>query len=183
MFLPGPSWIAELVALICLIIAAVTDIQERIIPNTMVLAVMGAGVMFQLLTVPGQIGWAMIVYAVTLIALGLLARQALVGWGDVKMIAAVTLLAPPGEVMEMLAAIAIAGGVLACVYLGMGRVLAGRVPAAALPAKTGLAGVVGRERARILTHEPMPYGVAVLGGVLYFIAIKAIQCWPATYCS
>jgi prepilin peptidase CpaA len=175
---PIATWAAEAVVFACLVAAAGIDIMDRIIPNRLVVAVMIAGFALRLLTSPGTVWLSLAVYAVALGMLGVLASWLLVGWGDVKLIAAVTLLAPPQSVVPLLLAITLAGGVLACVYLAARHVLrrsassSGQQPAVPL---IGLAGILDKERARILADEPMPYAVAILGGAAYHLAIETMR--------
>jgi prepilin peptidase CpaA len=185
MIWPMTAWATEAAAFACLLAAAANDIMARIIPNRLVLAVMIAGFSLRLLPGPGMLWASLAVWAVVLGLLAVPASYAVLGWGDAKLIAAVTLLVPPGEVVSLLPAIAIAGGVLACAYLAARQVLRYTTPpcvqSPGIP-RPGLAGILDREHARILAKEPMPYALAVLGGVAYQTASEAVRCWPATYC-
>jgi prepilin peptidase CpaA len=185
MIWPMSTWAIEVAAFACLLAAAAADIMARIIPNRLVLAVMIAGFALRLLASPRMLWASLAVWVVVLGLLGVLASYAVLGWGDAKLIAAVTLLVPPGEVASLLPAIAIAGGVLACAYLAAWRVFRHTTPSCVQSpdiTRRGLAGILDREHARILAKEPMPYALAVLGGVVYQTASEAVRCWPATYC-
>ncbi len=175
---PIAAWAAEAVAFACLLAAAGIDIVDRIIPNYLVIAVMIAGVALRLLASPVTLWLSLAVYVVALGLVGILASRQLLGWGDAKLIAAVTLLAPAGGVVALLLAIALAGGVLACVYLAARYVLRRRTPSSGqLPATPplGLSAILDKERARILADEPMPYAVAILGGVAYQMALETVR--------
>jgi prepilin peptidase CpaA len=164
----------------CLLAAAAADVRDRLIPNRLVLAITIAGVALRLLAAPRLLWLSLMIWAAAVAVLGFLAGRDLLGWGDVKLIAAVTLLFPPEAAVPLVLAIAIAGGVLACCTLAVRRALgADRSPA---KPRRGLAGVLHHEAARIRAREPMPYAVAVLGRVAWQTATEALRCWPATSC-
>lgn len=182
---PMATWAAGIVVFACLLVAAVTDVRDRIIPNRLVLAVMAVGVGLRLLADAGVPWPSLAIWGLTAGVFGALATYAVIGWGDAKMIAAVTLLVPPHDVIPLLLAIAIAGGVLAMTYLAMGRVLRSRPelpPDAAASSRPGMVGLWNKERAKIRAKEPMPYAVAVLGGLAYQTAIETVRCLPAISC-
>jgi prepilin peptidase CpaA len=161
----------ETMAAAALAAAAAIDVAERIIPNRLVLIVLGCGLALRLLTGQG-VPWASLLGGLAvLLALGTLAAFDLVGWGDVKMIAAVTFMVPAARVAPLLFAIVMAGGALACVYLIWRRVA--RVPAKPQAARGGvLRRMLGRENARIVANEPMPYALAILAGAVYGLATE-----------
>ncbi len=178
-------WVLGGLAAASLLTMAAADIRERIIPNRLVLAVMGAGFALRLLASPSEALISVIIWVCVLGGFGFLASRSLIGWGDAKMIPAVTLLAAPGEVPALIAAIAISGGVLALVYLAAQTALrrAGSdrtatrphpLPGSRVPALRGLLNVLDIERARILAREPMPYGVAILGGVAAHVVERIV---------
>jgi len=169
------------VALACLLLAAVFDVARRIIPNELVLAVTVLGITLRILTNPGALWMSVGIAALTIALLGVLAVRSMFGWGDVKMIAAVTLLVPPTGAFALILAIAIAGGLLACAYLLAGRTLRQSLPAAG-PSRQGLAGLFDAECTRIRTSRSLPYGVAVFGGVAYQTTVEAVRCWSAISC-
>jgi prepilin peptidase CpaA len=91
----------------------------------------------------------------------------------------------------LLLGIAVAGGLMGVAYLVM-RAIVARIPEPRFcPAATrdtrgtlrDLGHLLSGERARIAAGEPMPYALAVLGGVIYRIVSEAIQCLSATSCS
>lgn len=166
------------VALACLAICATTDLRRRVIPNVLVLAVTIAGLLLRVLADPGQVWISLVVWAAALVLLGVLAINALIGWGDVKLIAAVTLLVPPNAVLSLLLAIVIVGGSISAFYLFVGYLL---------PRATRLAPFPGRDHfekglSRIVARKTIPYAVAILGGFIYHAAAAAVRCWPATSC-
>jgi Flp pilus assembly protein protease CpaA len=170
---PMAQSILLLIVILCLGVAAVTDIADRIIPNRLVLIILGCCAAVRLLSEAGSLAVSVLLGVIVLFVLGGLAAYDFVGWGDVKLIAAVTFAVPASQVAELLLAITISGGGLACLYLiirtGLRR---GVVPVAA--GETGIFGAIRglafREGARIRANEPMPYAVAVLSGVAYGLA-------------
>ena len=178
MIWPMAAWAIEATLVACLVAAAVSDIAGGIIPNPLVLAVMIGGFALRLVAAPSMLWLSLAVWAIVFGILGLLASHNWLGWGDVKLIAAVTLLVRPGGVMSLLLAIAIVGGMLACAYLAARNVLRRSEPSSGQPTGTpprGLTGILNKERARIRASKPMPYAVAILGGVAYHIAIETVR--------
>jgi prepilin peptidase CpaA len=182
--------------LACLSVAVATDLASRIIPNRLVLLVLCAGIALRLLSGPGSLWLGVLGPVAVLMTMALLASRDLVGWGDAKLIAAVSVAVPADRLPTLLLAIALAGGLLSCLYLAS-RYLLRRAPgpayalpgpvASSLPARgadegsrvsllpsptwlSAIPRVAARERARILAGEPMPYAVAIAGGVLYTLA-------------
>jgi prepilin peptidase CpaA len=185
MIWPMATWAVEGVALVCLLAGTANDIMLRIIPNRLVLAVMAAGLGLRLITEPGLPWPSVAASTASLGFFGVLATLNFIGWGDAKIIAAVTLLVPPHDVVSMLFAIVIAGGILACIYLVLRRALRLQEAAPPRPAdemQRGIVALVARETARIRTDQPMPYAVAVFGGTAYQTTIEVVRCWPAMSC-
>lgn len=171
--------------------AAMVDLRHRIVPNRLVLVVAACGVGRRLLLAPGQVWIDLLVAASIVVALGLLAHNKWIGGGDVKLIAAVSLLFPLSATGAVLLNIAVAGGLMGVVYLAM-RAIVTRMPKPqfcpadppeeAQDATWELGHLFCAERLRISAGEPMPYAVAVLGGVILRIVSEAIRCSSATSC-
>jgi prepilin peptidase CpaA len=165
------------IILACLLVAIVTDLTDRIIPNRLVLVVLCCSLGLRLTSGAGLL-WASLLCAIAVgAALGLLAAFDLFGWGDVKLIAAVTLAVPVYRVIPQLFAITLAGGLLSCLYLAIRFALrrAAPHPHVAAPESVrrwSLRRLACRERARILANEPMPYALAIFGGVAYGMATR-----------
>jgi Flp pilus assembly protein protease CpaA len=103
--------------------AAASDVSRRIIPNWLALTVAGGGVVFRLATAsrPGMwlsAGAAVIVF----VGLQLLSGLGILGAGDVKLIATVTLGQPPVSMLPILLGIGVAGGAVALFYLVRDRI-------------------------------------------------------------
>jgi prepilin peptidase CpaA len=180
-------WVANLVVLAG---CAVSDFRDRIIPNGAVIFIAVAALALSLASRPGS-AWSSLLIAVALLG-GLLvvAHYELIGAGDAKLIAAATLLVPPGRVGFLLIVIALAGGLLSAAYLAATHLRARMqtVPARATPLQSlRVAGDRGRlrraPRPRLDADNTVPYGVAVVAGVFFHAASEGYRCWFATSCS
>jgi prepilin peptidase CpaA len=134
-----------------------------------------------------QIVPGFIIAASTLVGLGMLANLGLIGGGDVKIIAASTLLFPPASTGLLLVSITLAGGMLSIVYLAARVMVRNRVrqmvPSTHLvergdPSPRWLS----EECSRIAAGGPMPYAFAILGGVVTTKAAGVYTCLHANYC-
>ncbi len=96
---------------------------RRIIPNRLVLLVLASGIALRLLSAPSPLWLGLLGPIAVLLALGLLASHNLVGWGDAKLITAVSVAVPADRLLTLLLAIALAGGLLSCLYLAARCVL------------------------------------------------------------
>lgn len=147
---------------LALCLASLHDIAARTIPNALSLAIAVLGLGAHLLA--GDAPPALLA-ALGVFLLGILAwRCGVMGGGDVKLLAACTLLARPATAPDLLLAVALAGGVLALVYLGLRPLLA--PPAARRPASL-LARVLRAEAWRIRRGGPLPYAVAIGLGTFF----------------
>ncbi len=176
------------VCLAALLASAVTDVKSRIIPNRFTMTVAICGLALSIAARLDQL-WAVALGAAAVFFLfGVFAHYGLVGGGDVKLIAAAATLVPPERIPLLLLSIALAGGVLSCAYLAMGYVF--RRVRFALPEQpeAGFAGTdpacwVQTEYARIAAGSPVPYALAVLGGVASYILGELPKCFSAISCS
>ncbi len=185
MTIPSLGMVFWPIILVLLGIGAATDIVERKIPDGVSIAVAAIGVIQCVIVRPSSVGLSFAVAAVVLFGLVFAARHRVLGGGDIKLIAAVTLLVSPARVGPLLLAIAIAGGALACAYL-FTRVGLRGLPAPALcpfSKPTGkVAATVNAERRRIAEGGPLPYGVAIFAGVGYYAAHEIAACFFVTSC-
>ncbi len=177
-------WGASLLALAGSVAA---DLRARIIPNKFAVLIAACGVALSLRAGAGQLWISLLAAICVFLLLGVLAHYRLIGGGDVKLIAAAALLVPPDRVPLLLADIAIAGGVLSALYLAAGFPLR-RWPQ--LYRNTGRNGHTGAfskwlrcEGSRIARVYPVPYALAVSGGVAMHIVRELPQCLNASSCS
>lgn len=153
-----------LLALPLLAIAAAADVAWRRIPNGLAAAVAAIGVLRHAAVGPGALGLAVAVAGSVLLAGVLLWQRGVFGGGDVKLLAAVALLLPPGAVPALLLAVPLAGGVLALGHLALRPLLRGRPPSPR--GGVWLRCILRCEARRIARGAPLPYGVAIAVGAM-----------------
>jgi prepilin peptidase CpaA len=177
----GILWTACLTGLFA---AGVSDFRHRIIPNRLVALTAACGVTLRLLADPRSLLVSIAAAVGVLLLLGTLAHEDIVGGGDAKLIAAVTLLVPASHVFGLLLWIAIGGGVLSALYLFAH--LWWRKPGIAVAAGNGGAPLVHRssvlhtEMARIAVHRSIPYGLATFAATAAYALSEASQWLCAT---
>lgn len=168
-------------ALALLSLASLRDIRVRLIPNRLVLSVTAIGLLAGALDRPSTLWISFLLAFLLLVILGVLGHYDMLGMGDAKMIAAVTLLAPVDRVAVLLFAIIMAGGLLSAVYLALNRIFKQR--RGNRPTNTAFARWLHRERVRIASGQSVPYGVAIFAGTAAYFINELHQCWSATSCS
>ena len=175
-------------SLVGLLAVAISDLKERIVPNRLVILIASGGVALRLLSAPELLWVNLLAAAVLFVVLGRLSHHDWIGGGDAKLIAAVTLLVPATDIGRLLFAIAMVGGLMSCTYLAA-RFMITRTPALRHRLADGgvemhgVAGLFSHECARIAGGEPMPYALAVVGGVLCLFLGEALICLSAISCS
>lgn len=156
-------WLPVLAALALLTFAALHDLAARIIPDWVSLALLPIG--FWLRIWHGGALWSLVALLLVFAGAVLVWRLGALGGGDVKLLAAATPLLPPAELPTLLAAVALAGGALALLYLLLRPLLRG---GAAGERPRGLLARVRRvERWRIGRGGPLPYGIAIATGAAW----------------
>jgi len=166
-----------------MILALVSDLRERRIPNPLVLLALGAGVFFNITgpqatadgaglftATPGALGLSGAVLG-ALAGLALFLPLYLVqatGAGDVKLMAGIGSFTGAGAALNIALFILLAGGVLALVrmlWAGNSRRVMANVAMALRQMLPGLAGTFN-----IAAHsaDRMPYGVAMAAGLLAY---------------
>lgn len=167
------------IALTAVLASAYTDLKDRVIPNELVGLVAASGIALGLLMRPEQIHISLFAAICLLFALGALAHFHVMGGGDVKLISATALLVPPADIGRLLVFIALAGGVVSCTYLLARHALKdGRFHAS----DASRQGWLSREGARIASGGPVPYAVAILGGLAVIMAGEISRCLSAESC-
>ena len=141
--------------------AAVRDLATRRIPNRVSVLVALLGVVLRLQD--GQLALSLVVAVGAFSGLYLLWTRGWIGGGDVKLLAATTLLAPPGQVLSLLLAVSFAGGVLSAIYLLLIRM---RFPPMQAGSRAPLRRVIRAEGWRIRRRGPLPYACAISAGGL-----------------
>jgi prepilin peptidase CpaA len=141
-----------------IILAALSDIREFRIPNAISLALLALYPLY-VLSSPMPVAWlmALAVGSLVFVAGLTLFFCGLVGGGDVKFLAAVSLWAGASLTLPLLVVMGLAGGVLgvtAMVILYVRRYRA-----------TGIAGVIVPDTS--VAAPKLPYGVAIAAGAFY----------------
>lgn len=157
-----------------LLFAAITDIKWRIISNRTVLLLALAGITLRsgdgVQDLLGSVAIAGIIFALMLF----LFSSGMVGGGDVKLLAAASLLSTPAQVGNQLVYIALAGGAMAALYLAWPLCLR-MLGRDARAANHNLPTSPSAERAEKLPGfqgDGLPYGVAICIGTLANMAFS-----------
>jgi prepilin peptidase CpaA len=148
-----------------LVAAAVHDLQDKIIPNGLVVFVIGIGLALRSTAGLASVGWGLAGAGLVFVVLAYCARHKIVGGGDAKLIAAATLLVSPDRIVPLLLAIALLGGLFGCFYL---------VEPFVFP---------HRKFHRAKLNKQIPYAPAILGGVSVCTLFEVFQCYSVTSCS
>jgi prepilin peptidase CpaA len=158
-----------LTAATSLLFAAAHDVAVRTVPNRVSLLVAAAGLGLNALD--GQLVPALFGGGLVFAGCWFCWRHGWIGGGDVKLLSACTLLVPPASVPVLVLSTAIAGAVLALLYLALGVMLARLLPGGAAARPTGLLGRVWRaERRR--SRLSLPYACAICAGVLLTLNVS-----------
>ena len=177
--IPSPMVMTLLIlGLLALIAAAAKDLKDRIIPNGLVVFVVFIGLMLRFASESTSLESSVIGAGITFIVLAILAHRDFIGGGDAKLIAAATLLVPSDRIIPLLLDIALAGGLLSCFYLALLFIPKNTRQ----PAKRFLLSLFRKKRDGRTTNAPMPYAVAILGGVAACSLLEVLQCFNATSC-
>ena len=182
-FLTMVSWSPSLVLLA---VGAATDLKDRWIPDEISIALAVIGLAQRLVVSPGSVWLSLAATSLVFCGLAIASHYRIIGGGDLKLVSAVTLLVPPAQVGSLLLDIAFAGGALACLYLSarLGlRMLAPQEASRADRRAGGCAAAMATERERIAAGGPLPYGVAIFGGVGVYAAGELALCFSALFSS
>ena len=145
-----------------LLAAAATDIRARLVPNSICVMLALDGVMIAELG--HNLGASLLAMLCVFVPAVICWRHGLLGGGDTKLLAAVTLLVPAHSVPSLVLTIAITGGALALIYWTMMHAMKPFVRSAR---KQGLRRILRIERYRIGRGFSLPYAVAISGGTLF----------------
>jgi prepilin peptidase CpaA len=144
-----------------LLLAALHDAALRTIPNWIPVSLAAGGLILRIQQ--GNAFAGVGIAALLLIVLGLLWLRGFIGGGDMKLIPAVALVLPPSGAAGFILYVALAGGVLALIYLVLPFVVPAPRPG---PRRGFLARVLKAEAWRMHRHGPLPYALAIAGGAL-----------------
>ncbi len=161
----GTSTVSFVLQICCagiILAASLHDIVARTIPNGLAVTLAVSGIVAS--AMQGHFSGSLLAAAGVFFAAALIWRRGWMGGGDVKLLGASTLGIAPGAVLTFIAAVALAGGVLAVCYLAARSLMS----TSWHQRPTGLlARAVRVERWRISRGGPLPYACAVAAGVLF----------------
>ncbi len=166
--------IAAIMAAFLLAVAAWRDIAARIIPDEICAAVALLGIVIRLTEGLPALAATLVATLALFLLLLPLAMYGLMGGGDLKLATAIALGLPPIGSYQFVVATALAGGVLALVYILFARIQRSVASARGGPA-AGIAlaarhdasllrRVLAAEAWRLRRRGPLPYGVAIAAG-------------------
>lgn len=165
---PFPSALLLAASALLLFIAAAFDVAARRVPNPVAASLAAIGIV---LHVPSHDLVAALGAGLSVLAVGFFCwRRGWMGGGDAKLLAAAAMLVAPSRVPGLILAVALAGGVLAGIYLLL-RAMTGRH--AQSDPKTNrhrggrLARVLRIEQRRIARRAPLPYASAICAGAVF----------------
>jgi prepilin peptidase CpaA len=144
-----------------LLAAGLHDAALRTIPNWIPASLATGGLVLRIQDGNAIAGLG--IAALLLIILGVLWLRGFIGGGDMKLIPAVALVLPPSGTPGFILSVALAGGVLALIYLALSFVVPRPEPG---PRHGFLARVRKAEAWRLHRHGPLPYALAIAGGAL-----------------
>ena len=144
--------------------ASLHDIVTRTIPHSLVLALALVGIATG--ATGGYLFGSLLAAGSIFVVSALCWRRGWMGGGDVKLLGVAALAIPPSSVLTFVAAVTIAGALLALLYLAARPLV--RVPMPVRPNGL-LARAVRVERWRIRRGGPLPYACAIATGFLFVI--------------
>ncbi len=151
-------------AIMLLVFASVHDVVARTVPNLMAIALAAASLLVGAMA--GHMLGGVVAGTIIFLFAVFCWKRGWMGGGDVKLMGAAGLALTPAVVPLYLAAVSIAGGGIAMVYL-FGRLFL-KAPASARPG-----GFVPRvlrvERWRMSRGGPLPYACAIAAGTMFVL--------------
>jgi prepilin peptidase CpaA len=144
-----------------LLAAGLHDAAARTIPNWIPASLAVIGVLLRIQQGNAAAGFG--IAALLTMILGLLWMRGFIGGGDMKLIPAAALVLPPADAPVFVLSVAIAGGVLALIYLSLSFVVPRPRPG---PRRGLLARLLKAEAWRVHRRGPLPYALAIAGGAL-----------------
>jgi prepilin peptidase CpaA len=141
--------------------SALHDFAVRTVPNCASLVLLALGVAWRLEDGGRLLSWSAGIAGAILLITFVFWRLGWMGGGDVKLLAAAGMFVPPWLVPMMISGTAVAGGLLALVYLVASRL----VPTPHGPRPPSFIGRVLRcEQWRMARRGPLPYAAAIAAG-------------------
>jgi prepilin peptidase CpaA len=149
-----------------LVIVVWRDITTRTIPDEIALLLVMTGALARLLQGPSALAASACAALLLFAMLMVLFSRGFIGGGDVKVMAALATGLSPFDSYCFVVATALAGGILAIVYLLLPHLLRATRQA---KRKSLLGRVMSVEAWRIRRRGPLPYGVAIAAGAAFVV--------------
>jgi prepilin peptidase CpaA len=148
-----------------LLVAAVHDVIARTIPNWLALGLALLGIAQRAVTtsIPGGLLAGFLIFGLA----ALCWRRGWLGGGDVKLLGAASMMVAPSNVPAFICAVALAGGILALLYLFVRRFIVAESPSrprGGFRRKAFVMRALHVERWRIQRGGPLPYACAIATG-------------------
>ncbi len=143
-----------------LLLACVYDWALRVVPNAIPLVVASAGIALRWLS--GNLAAGLLAAAIVFVLAALCWRRGWLGGADVKLLGAGALLVAPASACGFALATCLAGGVLAIVYLLLGRLVPPPGPRPTSPSLVRR--IIRIEQRRLQRRGPLPYATAIAAG-------------------
>ncbi len=148
-----------------LLLAALHDFAFRTVPNWLSCLILTTGLILH--TLDGHLLYSLGSVALLFVAAFVCWRCNVMGGGDVKLLAAAASLLPVGTRFNFVLLVAVAGGILALLYLILQRVI--RTTSRQQRPSDIIRRVLKAERWRIARRGPIPYASAIAAGALCMI--------------
>jgi prepilin peptidase CpaA len=153
------------VALLLLAFAALHDIAVRWLPNWLSLVIFVLGLILRVAS--DEWAWSLSAAAAVFVFCVFAWRFGLLGGGDVKLLAAITTLVPAVDVPTLLASIALAGGILALLFIALRAILPAPPPVRNPGTRPLPLRILRVEAWRVRRGGPLPYAVAIAAGTTW----------------
>ncbi len=151
-------------AFVLLLFASVHDVVARTVPNLMAIALAAASLLIGAMA--GHMLSGVVAGTIIFLFAVFCWKRGWMGGGDVKLMGAAGFALTPAAVPLYLAAVSIAGGGIAMIYL-FGRLFL-KAPPSPRPG-TFLSRVVRVERWRMSRGGPLPYACAIAAGTMFVL--------------
>ncbi|GGE11188.1 hypothetical protein GCM10011529_16940 [Polymorphobacter glacialis] len=160
---------AAVIALGCVLAAAIADIRRFEIPDGLSIALVATAIVYGLAT-PGFVWWSHIAAPLGFFALGLFVfSRGWMGGGDIKLMTGIAAWTGLEGLLAQFVATALAGGILALALIVARRVLA----SPALASRAFASRRAGMPRV-FQSDAPLPYAIAIAAGTFWWAA----KAWP-----
>ena len=164
------AWLSVLLPYLgaaCILIAvcaALHDVAARTVPNSMPLLLVALGVIAR--SIEGNLITGLVAAIAAFAVATFCWSRGWMGGGDVKLLGAITIAAPPIAVPNLVFVMGMAGGLLSLFYLSARRIV--HAPSPTRPHSI-VARALRAERWRIRRGGPLPYACAIAAGGVFVL--------------